>query len=49
MDIRIRNIPDEMHRALKAEAALKDMTLEAYLVALLDKRPAVFTLNRTKK
>jgi plasmid stability protein len=49
MDIRIRNLDDDMHRALKAEAALKAMSLEAYIIELLSKRPPMFTLKRGKE
>jgi plasmid stability protein len=31
--IQIRNVPDDLHRALKARAALEGMTLSDYLVA----------------
>jgi len=33
--IQIRNVPDELHRALKARAALVGMTLSDYLLAEL--------------
>lgn len=38
MDVRIRNVPPELHRELKAEAALKAVSLEAYIVELLKGR-----------
>jgi plasmid stability protein len=31
--IQLRNVPDELHRALKARAAMEGMTLSDYLVA----------------
>lgn len=37
-DIRIRDVPPDMHRALKAEAALRGITLEAYLLYIIGKR-----------
>jgi antitoxin FitA len=30
--IQIRNVPDELHRTLKARAIVADMTLSAYLL-----------------
>jgi plasmid stability protein len=35
--IQIRNVPDEVHRALKARAALAGMTLSDYLRAELER------------
>lgn len=31
--IQLRNVPDELHRALKARAALEGMSLSDYLIA----------------
>jgi predicted HicB family RNase H-like nuclease len=45
MDIRIRNVPPELHRTLKAEAALKSLSLEAYIIELLRKRKKLFKVK----
>ena len=37
-DIRIRDVPPNVHRALKAEAALRGITLEAYILHIIGKR-----------
>jgi plasmid stability protein len=42
--IQIRNVPDEIHRALKVRAAKEGMTLSAYLlreIAQLAERPTL--------
>jgi plasmid stability protein len=33
--IQIRNVPDDLHRRLKAQAALEGMSLSAYLLSEL--------------
>lgn len=32
MDLNIRDFPDELHRIIKSEAALKGMTLREFLI-----------------
>ena len=42
--IQIRHVPDELHRKLKARAAMEDMSLSDYLrreVELIAERPTV--------
>lgn len=34
--IQIRNVPDDLHRALKVRAAERDMSLSDYLIAELE-------------
>jgi len=36
VEVRIRNIPDEVHRKLKARAALAGLTLEKYILKVLE-------------
>lgn len=47
--VQIRNVPDDLHRRLKARAALEGMTLSDYLLAEITRvaeRPAVAELRR---
>jgi plasmid stability protein len=47
--IQIRNVPDELHRRLKARAALEGRTLSDYLLAEVEKlveRPSPQELRR---
>jgi len=47
--IQIRNVPDDLHRRLKARAALEGMTLSDYLlgeVERLAERPTLTELRR---
>jgi plasmid stability protein len=47
--IQIRNVPDSLHRALKARAALQGMSLSDYLRAEIERaaqRPTVDELRR---
>lgn len=46
--IQIRNVPDELHRRLKARAALASMTLSEYLLSeirLVGERPTLTELR----
>jgi plasmid stability protein len=50
--IQIRNVPDEIHRALKVRAAREGMTLSAYLlreVSRLAERPTLEELIERAK
>ena len=47
--IQIRNVPDELHRRLKARAALEGMTLSDYLLGEVQRfaeRPTLVELRR---
>jgi hypothetical protein len=47
--IQIRNVPEELHRRLKARAALAAMTLSEYLlteIKLVGERPTLAELRR---
>jgi len=47
--IQIRNVPDDLHRRLKARAALEGMTLSDYLLAEITRvaeRPSVAEMRR---
>ncbi|HQT47567.1 MAG TPA: hypothetical protein PLY97_10135 [Acidocella sp.] len=47
--IQIRNVPDELHRRLKARAALAAMSLSEYLlneIKLVAERPTLAELRR---
>ena len=35
--IQLRNVPDELHKELKARASLAGMSLAAYLISLLER------------
>ena len=37
MDVRVRNLPNEIHRKLKAQAALKGIPLEKYIADILER------------
>jgi antitoxin FitA len=46
--IQIRNVPDSLHRALKARAAIEGMSLSDYLMAEIKRsaeRPSIKTLR----
>lgn len=48
--IQIRNVPDDLHRRLKARAALEGMSLSEYLlneVRLVAERPSLRELRRS--
>jgi hypothetical protein len=50
--IQLRNVPDELHRALKARAALAGMSLSDYLISeirLIAERPTLGELRRRLK
>ena len=51
--IQVRNVPEELHRALKARAALEGRTLSDYILAelprLADKPTAEQVLARVRK
>ena len=36
VEVRLRNIPPEVHRRLKARAALEGLTLEKYILKVLE-------------
>jgi plasmid stability protein len=47
--IQVRNVPDAMHRSLKARAAMAGRSLSAYLLAeikLIAERPTLAELRR---
>lgn len=41
--VQIRNVPDDVHRRLKARAAVRGMSLSEYLLAILRRNAAVPT------
>jgi antitoxin FitA len=47
--IQIRNVPDELHRKLKARAAAEGMTLSDYLRAEIERGAAVPTPDEIKR
>jgi len=47
--VQLRNVPDELHRELKARAALEGMSLSDYLIneiRLIAERPTLSELRR---
>lgn len=46
--IQLRNVPDELHRKLKARAAMAGMTLSDYLVAEVAKSASRPTLEELR-
>jgi len=48
MDIRLREVPTELHRELKAEAALMERTLEEHCIEVLRGRIPLFTWTKVK-
>ncbi len=47
--VQIRNVPDELHRKLKARAALEGLSLSDYLLAELRRSAATPTLNELRQ
>lgn len=47
--IQIRNVPDHLHRKLKARAALEGMSLSDYLLADLERGAAKPTLREMRE
>ena len=47
--IQIRNVPDSLHRTLKARAALAGMSLSDYLLAEIRKTAAYPTVEELRK
>ena len=47
--IQIRNVPDSLHRTLKARAALAGMSLSDYLLAEIRKVAAYPTVDELRK
>lgn len=47
--IQIRNVPDELHRALKARAALEGMSLSDYLLGEIRELAARPTLRELRE
>ena len=46
--IQIRNVPDHLHRELKARAALNGMTLSDYLLGEIQRVAGRLTLNELR-
>ena len=47
--IQLRNVPDELHRKLKARAALAGMSLSDYLIAEIRRSAERPTLNEIRE
>lgn len=47
--VQIRNVPDDLHRKLKARAALEGMSLSDYLLADLERSAARPTLREMRE
>jgi plasmid stability protein len=47
--IQLRNVPDSLHRKLKARAAMEGLSLSDYLIAMISKNAERPTLNELRE